>query len=60
MTHKTVRVKYIGVQQFRDMAFPLYNLLEPMGEHPVNSTVSDNTITLHGRKPLVVIDGGEL
>ena len=60
MTNKTIRCKFIGVQHCKNISFPLYNLLEPMGEHPVNSTVSDNTITLHGRKPLVVIDGGEL
>ena len=59
MTHKTVRVKYIGVQQFRDMAFPLYNLLEPMGEHPVNSTVSHSTILTHGFKPLCVLEGNK-
>ena len=60
MVSKTVRVKFLGYQVWRCGKFPLYNLLEPLGEHPVNSTVSDNTITLHGRKPLVVIGGGEL
>ena len=60
MINKTVRVKFLGYQVWGKGKFPLYNLLEPLGEHPVNSTISENTITLHGRKPLIVINGGDL
>jgi len=51
--HNYIRVKYIGRQVWRRGFFNLYNLLEPMGEHPVHSTVSLNTIKLHGFEPYV-------
>ncbi len=60
MTQKTVRVKFIGYQVWRRGRFALYNLLEPMGSHPVNSTVSRNTITMHDCTPLVVLEGADL
>ena len=47
-----IKVKFIGYQVWRRGRFKLYNLLEPMGEHPVHSTVSLNTIKLHGFTPL--------
>lgn len=43
---------FIGMQYSRFGQFPLYNLLEPIGdEHPIGSTVSLNTIRLHGYEP---------
>ena len=48
-----IRTKFVGYQVWRCGRFALYNLLEPMGEHPVNSTVSLNTIKLHGFEPYV-------
>ena len=59
MTNKTIRCKFIGVQHCKNISFPLYNLLEPMGEHPVNSTVSHSTILTHGFKPLCVLEGNK-
>ena len=52
-SHKYIKAHFIGHQVWRHGRFPLYNLLEPMGEHPVNSTVSLNTIKLHGFEPYV-------
>lgn len=45
---------FIGMQYSKKFgSFPLYNLLEPIGdEHPVGSTVSLNTIRLHGYEPV--------
>jgi hypothetical protein len=52
---KSIAVKYVGIQQDDIHGdFPLYNLLEPMGEHPVYSTVSLATIWKHGCYPFVV------
>ena len=51
-----IKVKFIGYQVWRYGQFKLYNLLEPMGEHPTYSTVSFNTIKLHGCEP--VEEGG--
>lgn len=48
----TIKVKFLGFQVWRYGRFALYNLLEPMGEHPVHSTVSLNTIKLHGFTPV--------
>ena len=59
MTNKTIRCKFIGVQHCKNISFPLYNLLEPMGEHPINSTVSHSTILTHGFKPLCVLEGNK-
>ena len=41
---------YIGTQPgFRNIpAIELYNLLQPVGEHPPGSTVSRNTLERHG------------
>lgn len=47
-----IKARFIGHQVWRYGRFALYNLLEPMGEHPVNSTVSFNTIQLHGYVPV--------
>lgn len=47
----TVRTQFIGYQVWRRGRFALYNLLEPMGDHPIGSTVSFNTIQLHGYQP---------
>ena len=47
-----IKVKFIGYQVWRCGRFKLYNLLEPMGKHPVYSTVSLNTIKLHGFEPV--------
>lgn len=50
---KYIRVKYIGLQHTPHMgAFKLYNLLEPMNDHPVHSTVSLNTIHANGFEPI--------
>jgi hypothetical protein len=57
---KSITVKYVGIQQDEIHGdFPLYNLLEPMGEHPVYSTVSLRTIQSHGYYPFVVGNDGE-
>jgi hypothetical protein len=55
MTNKTyVCVEYIGMQQDEYRGnYKLYNLLEPMGEHVVYSTVSHNTIVNAGFIPFV-------
>lgn len=51
---KGVRVKFIGYQECRTVGrYALYNLLEPMGEHPVGSTVSGNTIGAHRCEPCI-------
>ena len=48
-----IRATFIGMQYSSFGQFPLYNLLEPLGdEHPIHSTVSLNTIHLHGRTPV--------
>ena len=48
-----IKVKYIGLQHTPHReAFKLYNLLEPMNEHPVHSTVSLNTIHANGFEPI--------
>ena len=56
MTH--IPATYIGKQEWpvgcRYPSLLLYNLLEPMGEHPVHSTVSGETIARHGRVPTIV------
>ena len=50
---KYVKVKYIGLQHTPHRgAFKLYNLLEPMNDHPVHSTVSLNTIHANGFEPI--------
>jgi hypothetical protein len=52
---KHITVEFIGMQPDAIRGqFPLYNLLEPMGTHPVYSTVSLNTIREHGCEPCVV------
>lgn len=48
-----IRAIYNGVQQAAE-PFELWTILEPMGEHPVYSTVSAETIAKHGRVPEVV------
>ena len=52
-----VKVKFIGYQEWRRGRFALYNLLEPMGTHPVHSTVSLNTIHLHDCVPVEQKEG---
>ena len=48
-----IKVKYIGLQHTPHRgSFKLYNLLEPMNEHPVHSTVSLNTIHANGFEPI--------
>ena len=48
-----IKVKYIGLQHTPHRgAFKLYNLLEPMIEHPVHSTGSLNTIHAYGFEPI--------
>jgi hypothetical protein len=49
---RQIRCKYIGTQVWRYGSFKLYNLCEQMGEHPVNSTVSENTIHSHDCEPV--------
>ena len=49
-----IPVHYIGTQYWSGGQFELYNILEPMGEHPVHSTVSGETIARHGRVPAIV------
>lgn len=49
-----IPVHYIGTQYCSGGQFELYNILEPMGEHPTHSTVSAETIAKHGRVPEVV------
>lgn len=51
---RPIPVHYIGTQYWSGGQFELYNILEPMGEHPINSTVSGETIAKHGRVPEVV------
>lgn len=48
-----ILARFIGMQYSGKFgSFPLYNLLEPIGdEHPIGSTVSLNTIRLHGYEP---------
>ncbi len=41
---KTLSCKYIGLQPTLDKPMPLFNLLEPLAEHPANSTVGEQTI----------------
>ena len=44
---------FIGMQYSRLGSFPLYTLLEPIGDqHPAGSTVSRNTIALYGLEPV--------
>lgn len=50
-----ISVHYIGTQYWSGGQFELYNILEPMGEHPVYSTVSGETIAKHGRVPAIVV-----
>ena len=48
-----IKVKYIGLQHTPHRgSFKLYNLLEPMNDHPVHSTVSLNTIHANGFEPI--------
>lgn len=48
-----IRATFIGMQYSRFGQFPLYTLLEPLGdEHPIYSTVSLSTIHLHGMTPV--------
>jgi hypothetical protein len=55
MSKTYVCVEYIGIQEDeRHGNYALYNLLEPMGEHVVYSTVSHHTITRAGKTPFVV------
>ena len=49
-----IPVHYIGTQYWSGGQFELYNILEPMGEHPVHSTVSGETRARHGRVPTIV------
>jgi hypothetical protein len=48
VTLKPIKAKLLGYQVWRYGRFALYTLLEPMGEHKANDTVSLNTIKLHG------------
>lgn len=50
-----ISVRYIGTQYWSGGQFELYNILEPMGEHPIHSTVSGETIARHGRVPAIVV-----
>ncbi len=49
-----IPVHHIGTQHWSGGQFELYNILEPMGEHPIHSTVSGETIARHGRVPTIV------
>ncbi len=48
---KQIHAKFIGYQVWRQGRFALYNLLEPVGEHPIHSTVSLHTLHVHGCEP---------
>ncbi|QOJ33912.1 MAG: hypothetical protein HRU82_02635 [Nitrospira sp.] len=55
-----IRATFIGMQYSRFGQFPLYTLLEPLGdEHPIHSTVSLNTIHVHGRTPVEAVQDSE-
>lgn len=41
---KIISCCYLGLQPTLDKPMPLFNLLEPLAEHPVNSTVGEQTI----------------
>lgn len=48
-----IRAIFIGMQYSQRFgAFPLYNLIDPLPGHPVGSTVSLNTLRLHGAEPI--------
>lgn len=48
---------FIGMQYSRLGSFPLYTLLEPIGDqHPAGSTVSRNTIAFYGLVPVEPVE----
>ena len=54
-----IPVHYIGTQYWSGGQFELYNIFEPMGEHPQYSTLSRRTIETQGRTIVRVEKGGK-
>lgn len=43
---------FCGLQRYKEEAFELWTILEPLGEHPQYSTLSRRTIERAGYEPL--------